>query len=97
MLALLTYLALVNSAPPAFAAPAGHKAKHDPLNPYEDGRRLSANRDKFKIVLFSDLHYGERGANNSWVDWADKAVSVSSPSSHRPLHIIPALLKLLES
>jgi hypothetical protein len=48
----------------------------DPLNPYPDGRRLTFNQDgTFKFVLFTDLHYGERGANNTWAQWAVEAVS----------------------
>lgn len=76
MLALITYCALLSNAVPGLAAPwKNDKHVKDTLNPYADGRRLSTQKGKFKIALFSDLHYGERGANNSWVDWADEAVS----------------------
>lgn len=64
----------------AALSPPGHGYGEDPLNPYPDGRTLHTVHDRFKIVLFSDLHYGERGANNSWVAWADEAVSVLHPS-----------------
>lgn len=72
------------------AVSAGHKGG---LNPYSDGRTLSTNGDKFKIVLFSDLHYGERGTNNSWVKWADEAVRISPrPNFHHS--ILPLLRRI---
>lgn len=81
-LGLAAMFALIIWAPSVFGVPAGQK---DGLNPYADGRTLSANGDKFKIVLFSDLHYGERGTNNSWVKWADEAVSTPTPCASAAL------------
>lgn len=80
MLALITYCALLTNVVPAFAAPWSSPGKNkDALNPYPDGRRLTTTSSgKFKIVLFSDLHYGERDTNNTWAAWADEAVSVFS-------------------
>lgn len=62
LLPLLTLLGSTLAAPHVFDS-------RDPLNPYSDGRRLMFKGDKFKVVLFSDLHYGERDGNNTWAEW----------------------------
>ncbi|WOO79971.1 putative inactive purple acid phosphatase 16 [Vanrija pseudolonga] len=61
--ALLTLLPLLAAAPTPSA---------DALNPYPDGRRLTFTNGSFKLAHFTDLHYGERGANNGWSAWGDE-------------------------
>lgn len=78
VLAVTMLLGLLGVLSLALPGSAGVIRAHDPLNPYDDSRQLQAHDGRFKVVLFSDLHYGERGANNSWVPWADEAVSVQS-------------------
>lgn len=71
---LLLLSALVASAA---AAPRAFPKNDcsDTLNPYPDGRRLTFNKDgTFKVVLFTDLHYGERDGGNVWAEWGVEQV-----------------------
>lgn len=54
----------------------GGHGRHDDLNPYSDGRRLTFQDGKFKLVLFSDLHYGEREGDLEWAEWGVEAVGM---------------------
>ncbi|WOO84776.1 putative inactive purple acid phosphatase 16 [Vanrija pseudolonga] len=68
LLLLSTLLASAAAAPRSF--PKQNNDCGDALNPYPDGRRLTFNKDgTFKVVLFTDLHYGERDGGNVWAEW----------------------------
>ncbi|KAL1406999.1 hypothetical protein Q8F55_006412 [Vanrija albida] len=87
MLASLLLLALAAgaAAAPRRAFPA-KPACDDALNPYPDGRRLTFAPDgTFKVVLFTDLHYGERDGGNVWAAWGVEQDTNSTRVMNRAL------------
>jgi hypothetical protein len=71
MLAVFLYICFVRAL-----VARGRSAPADSLNPYADRRLTFGSDGRFRLALFSDLHYGERYADNSWAAWAEEAVRV---------------------